>query len=572
VGKIDGLKAKNLAGRMSQRPWNERSWHEKPWAVGLTLGIIALLIRLWHLREMEANDPFFYDLILDPAFYHDWAIRISEGNFDHDSVFFLSPLYPYFLGFIYWLTGPGMIIPRVVQVLFGAFSVVGIFFIGRRVFGPVTGLLAAAIYTFYAPAIFYEPLYLVTAIQTPLNIGLVLALLMAFAKPERRLAWLGCGALLGLSALARPNVLLFGGFVVAGLLLQIDSRPAWRQAMVRSLVFAIGVGILVFPVTLRNYLVAGDIMLVTSSGGPNFYIGNNVEATGRFQTPQIFDKIEVNSPRSQMGAYIQLAESEIGRPLSPSEVSDFWYRKTWSEIANDPGRWIRLLLLKLSLFFNYYEFGSSRNFEQSAQNSAVLRLPLFRFGLIAPFAITGMFVASRRWRGALMLYGMVAVYIVTVLMFFFLSHYRMPVTPFLTIFAAYCCVWMWNAARKHRWFGSVLASCSLLGSALWVNLTLTNPNFEMQNIHFNLGNVYVKQERYDEAIREFRASIDLNPNVISRYHNLAYVYGLRPETFKEAIEAWETVLAIGMERNDDYHVRAAKQEISRLRDTLADPE
>ncbi len=127
---------------------------------------------------MEANDPFFYYLILDPAFYHDWAIRISEGNFDRDSVFFLSPLYPYFLGFIYWLTGPGMIIPRVVQVLFGAFSVVGIFFIGRRVFGPVTGLLAAAIYTFYAPAIFYEPLYLVTAIQTPLNIGLVLALLM----------------------------------------------------------------------------------------------------------------------------------------------------------------------------------------------------------------------------------------------------------------------------------------------------------------------------------------------------------------------------------------------------------
>ena len=105
-----------------------------------------------------------------------------------------------------------------------------------------------------------------------------------------------------------------------------------------------------------------------------------------------------------------------------------------------------------------------------------------------------------------------------------------------------------------------------------MNLTLTNPNFEMQNIHFNLGNVYVKQERYDEAIREFRASIDLNPNVISRYHNLAYVYGLRPETYKEAIEAWETVLAIGMERNDDYHVRAAKQEITRLRDSLADPE
>jgi tetratricopeptide (TPR) repeat protein len=167
---------------------------------------------------------------------------------------------------------------------------------------------------------------------------------------------------------------------------------------------------------------------------------------------------------------------------------------------------------------------------------------------------------------------MVAVYIMTVLMFFFLSHYRMPVTPFLMIFAAYYCVWMFDEVRKRRWLNSSLAILVLMGSALWVHLNLTNPNFEMQNIHFNLGNVYVKQERYDEAIREFRASIDLNPNVISRYHNLAYVYGLRPETYKEAIKTWETVLAIGMERNDDYHVRAAKQEISRLRDALADAE
>jgi hypothetical protein len=570
VKNIDGPNAGDLASHISQRSLKERPWQKNPWAVGLALGVLALLIRLWHLREMEANDPFFYYLILDPAFYHDWAIRISEGNFDRDSVFFLSPLYPYFLGFIYWLTGPGMIIPRVVQVVFGAFSVVGIFFIGRRVLGPATGLLAAVIYTFYAPAIFYEPLYLVTAIQTPLNIALVWALLGGFAKPEQRLVWLGCGALLGLSALARPNVLLFGGFVVAGLLLQINSRPEWRQAIVRSLIFAIGVGIIVFPVTLRNYLVAGDIMLVTSSGGPNFYIGNNVGATGRFQTPPIFNKSEVNSPRSQMGAYIQLAESETGHPLSPSEVSDFWYRKTWSEIADDPGRWFRLLLLKLSLFFNYYEFGSSRNLEYSAQYSNVLRLPLFRFGLIAPFAITGMFVASRRWRGALMIYGMVAVYIVTVLMFFFLSHYRMPATPFLAIFAAYCCVWMLDAVRNGRWFKSALATSALLVSALWVHLTLTNPNFEIENIHFNLGNIYAEQERYDDAIREFRASIDLNPNVISRYHNLAYIYGLRPGTYRESIETWEKVLAIGIERNDNYHVRAAKQEIARLRKELGD--
>jgi tetratricopeptide (TPR) repeat protein len=541
---------------------------KRPWAVALTVSLLALMIRAWHLVEMEANDPFFYHPIVDPEFYHLWAIRISEGEFDSDAVFFLSPLYPYFLGFIYWLTEPGMIIPRIVQIVLGALSVAGIFFIGRRVFGALTGLASALIYAFYAPAIFYEPLYLVSAIQTPLNVALVLALLVTFDKPGRYLSWLGCGVLLGLSALARPNVLLFGGFVIAGLLLQIQSRPDWRQAIIRGFVFAVGVGIIIFPVTIRNYAAEQDFVLVTSSGGLNFYIGNNAGATGRFQTPRIFGGAEVSAPRGQLDAYTKFAEAEAGRPLSTSQASDYWYQKAWSEISADPGRWVQLLTLKLSLFFNYYEIGNSRNFTQSVQFSSPLQLPLFRFGLIAPFALTGMLLGLRRWRQALLLYGMVSVYVVTALMFFVLAHYRIPVTPFLTLFAAHCGVWMIKAVRERQWFKSILVIWALSGFGFWTHLYLTNPAPDVENNHYNLGNVYAKQERYDDAIREYRQSIAMNPNKLSRHHNLAYVSGLRPETYQEAIEAWQTVESMGIERGDEYHVQAARQEISRIRNAI----
>jgi tetratricopeptide (TPR) repeat protein len=561
VNSIDGSKIDRLTNLIENRPW----------VVALTLSLLALMIRAWNLVEMEANDPFFYYPIVDPEFYHEWAIRISEGRFDNDSVFFLSPLYPYFLGFVYWLTEPGMVIPRVIQIILGAMSVAGVFFIGRRVFGAVTGLTAGLIYAFYAPAIFYEPLYLISAIQTPLNIALILALLGSFSKPERSLAWLGCGALLGLSALARPNVLLFGGFVIAGLALQVHSREGWRQAIIRGVIFAVGVGMVVFPVTIRNYIAERDVVLVTSSGGLNFYIGNNQSATGRFQTPEIFGGAEVSAPRGQLDVYTRYAESEMGRPLLPSEASDFWYRKAWSEVANNPGRWLQLIFLKLSLFFNYYEVGNSRNFAQSVQYSSALQIPLFRFGLIAPFALTGMLVALRRWRSALLLYGMVSVYIVTALMFFVLAHYRIPVTPFLTIFAAYGGVWLIGAARRRQWFKSILAVWVLLGFAYWTHLYLTNPAADIENIHYNLGNVYAKQERYDDAIREFRASIAMNPSKISRHHNLAYVAGLRRETYDDAIKAWQTVEEMGQERNDEYHIRAARQEIARLQKALSNP-
>lgn len=539
-----------------------------PWAVAIGLGLAAFLIRVWHLVEMEANDPFFYSPIVDPEIYHEWAIRISRGEFNRDSIFFLSPLYPYFLGFLYWLVGPGLIFPRIVQIVLGALTVVGVFQIGRRVFDPMTGFIAGLIYAFYAPAIFYEPLYLVTAIQTPLNIGLVLALIAAFSKPERWLRWLGCGILLGLSALARPNVLLFGGFVISGVLLQALRLAEWRSALVRGLVFAIGVGLIVFPVTIRNYLVEEDFVLVTSTGGLNFYIGNNAEATGRFQTPSIFGKTEVSSPNAQLKTFTEFAEAETGRSLSPSEASDFWYRKAWSEIGESPRRWARLLLLKLSLFFNYYEIGNSRHFHHSVQYSSVLQLPLIRFGLLAPFALLGMIVALRRWREALMLYGMVAVYIITVLMFFVLAHYRMPVTPFLTIFAAFGLVWTIGIGRKRRWLQLGLAGWLLIGSTLWVHLTLTNPAHEVGNIHYNLGNTYASNGRYDDAIREFKESIKLSPNYISRYHNLAYVYGLRRETYPEALAAWQIVLRMGEEQHDEDQIMASRQEIERLSKAL----
>jgi tetratricopeptide (TPR) repeat protein len=542
------------------------------WVVALGLGLLAFFIRVWHLTETEANDPFFYSPVVDPQIYHEWAIRISRGEFDRESVFFLSPLYPYFLGFLYWIADPGMIFPRVVQIALGALTVVGVFLLGRRVFDPVTGFVAGLIYALYAPAIFYEPLYLVTAIQTPLNVALVMALLAAFSKPDRSIAWLSCGMLLGLSALARPNILMFGGFVIAGLLLQVTHLPEWRQALTRGLVFAIGVGLIVFPVTIRNYVVEKDIVLVTSTGGLNFYIGNNAAAKGRFQSPPIFGKTEVSSPRAQLKAYTKFAEAETGRSLSPSEAADFWYSKTWSEIGASPGRWGRLLILKLSLFFNYYEVGNSRHFHHSVQYSRVLQLPLIRFGLLAPFALLGIVVASRRWREALMLYGMVAVYIITVLMFFFLAHYRMPVTPFLAIFAAYGLVRTIDVGRRRRWPQLGLAAWILIGSAMWVHLNLTNPAYEVPNIHYNLGNVYAEKERYDDAIREFKKSIELNPAFMSRHHNLAYVYGLRPETYPEAIEAWQTVLEMGLEKQDEYAIRASRQEIARLRKALGQSE
>jgi len=99
---------------------------------------------------------------------------------------------------------------------------------------------------------------------------------------------------------------------------------------------------------------------------------------------------------------------------------------------------------------------------------------------------------------------------------------------------------------------------------MWSYLNLTNPGYEEANMHYNLGNTYAKRERYDDAIKEYKKSIELEPNHISRYHNLAYTYGLRRETYREAIETWRKVLTMGQKSQSEYHIKAATQEIRRL--------
>ena len=50
----------------------------------------------------------------------------------------------------------------------------------------------------------------------------------------------------------------------------------------------------------------------------------------------------------------------------------------------------------------------------------------------------------------------------------------------------------------------------------------TNPRDIMA--HGNLGNVYVKQERYNEAIEAYQKVIEIDPEQIAEYNNLIDKY------------------------------------------------
>ncbi|HUT76315.1 MAG TPA: glycosyltransferase family 39 protein, partial [Polyangia bacterium] len=512
-------------------------------AVVAAITVVALLLRGLHVWQAALHDPFFFLPAVDPKVYHEWAIRIADGDWLGDQVFFLSPLYPYFLSAIYAVTGPSLLAAKIIQAVLSAGCCLLIHLIGRRVFGILAGVIAAALWALYSLSIFYDTELLVAAIQTPLNLAVALFLLRAERTGGRR-SWLAAGVLLGLSTLARPNTLLLAGLIVPWGALALRGRFSRGAVALRLALFGAGMALMVAPVTVRNHVVGDDFVLVSSQSGANLYIGNGPGAAGTFRVPAEFLSTRADDPLQQQRAYREHAERARGRPLKPSEISDYWTERALEHVVEHPADSILLLLRKTAMFFNHHEPGNSRDFYSSRRFSAILALPLLDFSVVGSLGLLGLIVSLRIFRRAFVLYAMVAVYAASLVLFFVLAHYRMPITPFFALFAGGGAVFLLEALAGHRFRALLLGLSLLAGSAWFVHLDLYRPGDSRFMVEYNLANRYRMLGRRPEAIDAYRRSIELQPNYISSHHNLAIYCGEEPRDLECAEREWKAVLAI----------------------------
>ena len=173
----------------------------------MVLFIVALLVRVLFLLE-ASGAPFFTYLIGDSRYYHDWALRIAGGDWIGDSIFWVDPLYAYFLGLLYLVLGPAPWAPLLIQAMLGALTAVLVYAIGRRTFSETAGLLAGVLAAGWDLLIFYDGVLLKTSLTTFLCTACLLTLLQA-AETKRLRHWILSGALAGLCCLARSSFLIF---------------------------------------------------------------------------------------------------------------------------------------------------------------------------------------------------------------------------------------------------------------------------------------------------------------------------------------------------------------------------
>jgi len=510
----------------------------------ILLFCIAFLPRLIHLLSI-ANNPFFHFPIIDGQTYDDWALSIAKGHWIGNQVFWQAPLYPYFLGIIYSILGHDLFLTRLIQMALGSINCLLLFKIAKSVFNSKVGWIVFLISAFYGPFLFFDAELLNPALIIFLNLLLILVLFSFLNSPNKTKLFLA-GIILGLSSITHGLVIVFLPFVIYWII-TILLRNKWstRKIVNYSLSLVIGFLLVISVTTIRNLLVGKDLVWISSNSGINFYIGNNPD----------YDKTVSIRPGIEWEELIQ-------RPMQhgfmkPSERSSFFWREAFSYITSQPFSYLNLLLKKFLLILDGYEIKRNQDMYLFRDYSFVLRFLLFKwvvyfpFGVLLPLSLTGMIIF---WRDrsksdpkdskpTLILYFILS-QVLALLFFFICDRYRIPLVPFIIIFAGFGLYRLYEML-KSKAFKNLLVFLSIFLVVLFISnirphkLTAKDQAEE----HYNSGMVYGRQGKFDLAMDEYNQVLTFQPDHLMAHFNTALLYQ-RQSQMKEAEEKYQEVLKL----------------------------
>ncbi|MFA5356728.1 MAG: tetratricopeptide repeat protein [Candidatus Omnitrophota bacterium] len=541
----------------------------------------ALLARAAYLLDYIKTGIYPLLAYSDGYSYFLWAKDIASGDILGRAVFMKWPLYAYFLGFLFKASGSNVTAVYALQFISGAVNCVMVYFIARVIFNRKAAFLSGICCALYSVFIFYEGLLVYTSLSLFLNSVFFLFVLRARHHPGKRgFFWLG--ALLGICALTQANIILFGALAILVLLREENKRG--RGVLFGAVCFLCGLFIIIAPVTLRNYLVAKDIVPICANIGINFYLGNNPEAGGSFHTPLFLAPNQEDMFRDSR----VIAQAEAGRPLKASEVSGYWFNRAVNFIKDEPRAYMRLLFKKTAYLFGPDEPIHDIEYQFIADKIRALKFTFTDLRFILPFSFLGILLGLKRFREAALLYLFLASSALSVAFFFVTTRYRAGMVPLLIVFASYGAFCLWEVLKDKRYlrFGVLLAATILLfvlsngllsrkdkisyseqnnisfhshlSKALYYNgisdhrnamaqieaAYLLNPKshyclISYGVIYYNIGDLRMAEEKFREAIKVFPLSVDA-------YYNLGLLYN-KQGRFEEAVKVLSRAVSLDQE-------------------------
>ena len=306
-------------------------------ALGLLIAL-GLTLRIGFAIDAPADQPPD-----SQAYAHIAENLYQEGSFDArpsgapnevqpSSAY--SPGLPLLVAGIYELTGGvHLTLVRILLGLLGAATVPLAYWLGRRMGGPIAGLIGAGAVAIYPALIEYQGLLLTEPLAAFLLSAALVALFGATDTPTSLWRWAGAGALLGALALVRPEYLTIALLLPLAWLLWVAwQRGKFRQAISGTAVCIAATVLVIAPWAVRNAIVLDRFVPISTGGGKVLFIGTYLDADGDgpklrelllSQRPALRDRLAEDGPLNDPNRYIlERLLAEIAAERYPSLSTD----------------------------------------------------------------------------------------------------------------------------------------------------------------------------------------------------------------------------------------------------------
>jgi hypothetical protein len=221
----------------------------------LAITAIALLPRLWFWRLPHGIDR-------DGVWYASLAESLVAGRGYTDITGGLQELYPpgfpAAIAVLIPLTGDGESAGKLVSLIAGTLTPAVVYLIGRRLFTPWIGLVAALLTAFHPRLVYLSTAVLSDALYACLLVCVLLAAVPVLRAP-RPLPMLGLGVLTAVLALVRPEGYLVAAALVVASVVAL-AGAGLRGAAVVVVAFVSGAGALIVPYAAWLFASSGYVL------------------------------------------------------------------------------------------------------------------------------------------------------------------------------------------------------------------------------------------------------------------------------------------------------------------------
>ncbi|MFN0216898.1 MAG: ArnT family glycosyltransferase [Saprospiraceae bacterium] len=427
-----------------------------------------------------------------------WVNGIYQGKVYHQ-----EPMYVYLLAITYRLFGtdPNWVFGW--QLLLAALTNVGVFLLGRRYFGSLTGLLAVLLVMLSGPILVFQ----ITLLRTSLTTFLSVLLLYCYQKMldnNDRKSQLIFGAVGGIALLTQSYFLLF---LLPAIAWSFWENRANTKETARALGYVVGaLLLLMLPLFLRNIMVGVPVTAMAGHGGINFILFNSGNA----------EPLEPNY--IHLPSAVQLMHDSGGKffPSASACMNSF----------DGLGDILHLLKTKVDGLFIWYEVPNNMSYYVYKEFSPLLKAMPAPYWLIAPLGICGVIFGFWRFRWRFIpLFLMILVSASPLFISASLARFRPPFVILMSLSAAYFILDIVKNVLSAKW-KEILIGVILFGSAWLYTSNIREKHFF---VYFQQDIMSFYNTHYKSKLLEFERSKNLPAYLAATTELMGYI----PDYYKE---------------------------------------